>query len=198
MAPRFSIQSVFSLYTNGEIQAGPSIQAPIRINLPGKGHPYEIRIGSKQIKGTRIPASTLAKFRSGEWKPGPRTMQKLRNFQNRINYNRLRASGASVKEARKHFRSKDVPAIIDKYRSIVQTITAAKNQQRESQNLPPIEPAYILWGISRSIRQFDDWDSYTGEHDYTDVENEFDEDDDWEEWSAGDTGDVIDISDFHE
>ena len=61
----------------------------------------EVSYGAQPIRGTRLTARKVAAIASGERSPSRSDLQKLKSFRNRYNYNVLRASGASRKEAQR-------------------------------------------------------------------------------------------------
>lgn len=168
------VQEVLSRFSNSELQAGLSIQTPQRRHItpatPDEW-PYEIFLGPKKLAGTRIPSSTLSKFRSGEWTPGKRTIEKLKAFEDRANYARLRASGASVAEAKRRFRSPKVKEYIAEYRAIVSSV--AKGKKRDI--------AYITWGMMQSEKTLDDFEKYVRDKHYPEPDEEFLDDDEWDD-----------------
>lgn len=166
--------TVLSSFSVSQLQSGVTISVPHKISVP---HPapgqrdYRIVAQDHHVRGTRIPASTLAKFKTGEWTPSQRTLSKLRSFSDRINYQRLRAVGASPAEAARHRRKPPgiLKEILDNYIRTVLTIAANKG----------VSPLYVSWGCAHSWRLSEDWDSYCQEMEYKEV------DVDYSEWLEG-------------
>lgn len=164
---------IFVKYTLGELQSGPDILYPVRIDKPRSRHiredwPFEVRLAAKRMKGTGIPASTLHRIKTGQVEASKNTLKRLRQFVDRINYARMRASGASATETRKYYRTKDVNVYISKYRSTVQSIAKSKD----------VNANYILWGLMQSGRPVQYWDYYTKAKGYETPED-FDDDIQW-------------------
>lgn len=137
------------------------ISIPTRVTRPRtyrQAQAHEISEVPYHIKGTGIPASTLAKFRSGEWTPGQRTLDKLRLMHQRYMYSRMRSVGVPADHARRarHWKVSRAIDYIDKYRNVVQTISQGKD----------IESLYIAWGVSLSSRNIPEWDIYIRDKGY--------------------------------
>jgi len=174
--PRW-VDELFATCTNGELQGGKSISYPLRERIrhpkPDQ-YPYKHFMGRKKVSGTRIPASTLSKFRSKEWTPGPRTLSKLILLRDRINYARLRGSGSSPAEARRHMRSRDLDKEINIMRKTAQTISEQKG----------VDLAAILWSNMRSERPMSSWESYVKSKygGFSEPDEEFDDDEEWDQY----------------
>jgi len=172
--PRW-LTELFSSLTNGELQGGKSISYPTRKELPRPRpdqYRYQHSIGKKKVYGTHIPASTLSKFRSGKWTPGPRSLKKLKALRDRYNYHRLRASGANTSEARKLMRSRTIEQDISIYRKTAQTIAEQKG----------VDIAAILWSNRRSDREVNSWEQYIkAKYKSYDSDEEFD-DEEWDDY----------------
>jgi hypothetical protein len=180
--PRW-LQSFFDSYSNGEIQAGIRIEVPTKLksSTTAPTHQgYEIVLKTKQLDGTRIPASTIAKFRAwakGEplgwktaWKPSDATLAKFKKLHDRNNYNKLRNSGASLTEAKRHFRSPKVQEIIARFRAISATIARNKG----------VELAYVLYGVLLNGNSLSGWDEYVKSKKYTrESKEQFMDDNNW-------------------
>lgn len=172
------LTEMFERYELGELQSGLEFATPLRRETPGEEHPYEIVLDSVKCKGSRIPASTLAKFRSGEWQPRSRSLDKLKALNDRFNYNRLRSSGANRSEARRLYRQKDVEKKIADYRRYTKAISEGKG----------VDIANVLWGMQHSENSYNFWQSYledggsaAAESVMSDPEEQF-QDDNWEQW----------------
>jgi len=160
-----------------ELQKGIGLTKATRIDFPSDTEwPFKVVMAPKTIRGTQIPAMTFARFKSRQWLPGPTTIKKLLNFKHRINYQRLKAAGASVKEAKRLYKSKDVQEQVEYYRHVVKTISENKS----------VEPANIVYGLNQSYHSVDYWEQYIKSQKYkppTSGDEESDED--WEDYIAG-------------
>jgi hypothetical protein len=172
------LEEMFQRYSLGELQAGLEFATPIRRKTPDKEWKSEIVLSSVKSKGTRIPASTLSKFRSHDWTPRQTSLKKLKALNDRFNYNRLRSSGANRNEARRLFRSKEVEKVIADYRKYTKAISEGKG----------VDLANVLWGMQQSDRSYSSWAGFLSEggskaaDDVLDYPEEYFEDDEWEQW----------------
>lgn len=134
-------------YSAGQLQAGVIYQLPRK-----QRERNQIVMTTQKVSGTRIPASTLQKFKMGTWKMTDRTLNKLKKMRVRVNYADLRAAGLKAKEANKLKRSLKAGEIAAKMRSHAKKLARAKNTKVE----------YILWGMlhAREIATVSEWDLY--------------------------------------
>ena len=164
------VYDVLNSYSLGELQSGVRLAKPVRIDRRSdKDHPFQIEVRPYKVRGTGIPASTLKKLLNRTIAPGPTTLKKLRLFNDRMNYNLLKTSGASSSEARRLYRQPRVEEAIQLYRDVVATIAENKD----------IDPDIIIYGLTQSERQIDDWDQYIRSKKFTPESAPID-DDDWE------------------
>lgn len=134
-------------YSAGQLQAGVKYQLPKK-----QREGNEIVSTTQKTAGTRIPASTMQKFKMGIWKMSDRTLNKLRKMRVRVNYADLRAAGLKAREANKLKRSLKAGQVAAKMRSHAKKLARAKNTKVE----------YILWGMlhAREIATVGEWDLY--------------------------------------
>jgi len=140
-------------YSPGMLQAGYLVTKPRRIrNREIDGH-WQIVPDYKRVRGTGIPASTMAKFKSGEWTPGEKTLVKLSKAYRRFVYNDLRSVGASVSEAKRltTYNVNNTMHALDVYRE----------QAEEMSDEWDIPYEEMIWSMWQSEMTVDDWEMYT-------------------------------------
>lgn len=144
-------------FSPGELQAGYKQAVPSRVRMPHRDRLQRVMIDT-HIRGTGIPASTLKKFQEGMWKPGPRSLKKLRDFYVRHTYNELKASGAPVREARLYSRRplEEARKIIRDYRRYVAGVAKHKG----------IDLAAAVWAFTQSTHNYGYWESYVRSQKY--------------------------------
>jgi len=147
-------------FSLGELQAGVKFTYPERREVPvSPANPrgYIIEPSEHRMKGTRIPASTLHKFATGQWKPGPRSIAKLLNFVKNYKYNALRAVGVSREEASRVSRWKFERWLshYEFYRLTLAKMAKAKGA----------DPLYMAWGMAHSSTWIipEDWIKYASD-----------------------------------
>lgn len=159
---------LFEELDNGQIQAGVYVEMPQR-QPKDYGHmPYSIEPSYQHTKGTRIPASTISRFRSGEWTPRETSLHKLRNLYERYNYLSARSVGMSPAHAQK-MRTKNPLQFAREYNTFYETGLAIHDRRFyeaiEAGQEPPLL-SFIFDGMAHSDRdEGDDWEEYisTGE-----------------------------------
>ena len=144
--------TILEKFSPGELQAGAFTGKPRKLR------DGTITIVSQRSRGTRIPASTWKKMKDGTIKPGPKTLAKLSKFKERYQYNQLRATGASIKEAKKLARSDFTEA---KQRA-AKRVTIAKKIARGLSKVQnrKINYEWILYHMMHSDRSLEDWEDY--------------------------------------
>lgn len=107
--------------------------------------------------GTGIPASTLARFINGTAIPRKKSLVKLKKFYKSLHYRYLRAEGYRTDDALRACGAppEDFYSRLDKFISNREKIAAHTD----------IEPLFIAWGMSQSMRNEEDWDTYTESYD---------------------------------
>lgn len=137
---------------------GLSYPAPytlLRRRTGPDGNP-DIYTHTRLVAGTGIPVSTLKKFKSGEWTPTRRTLDKLRRFYERHTYARLRSHGVSRPNAKRLSRAKNprarqkVKRAIRSYRKNIKMVAAAKDIPEQA----------VQWAFSQSPMKANNWDQY--------------------------------------
>jgi len=146
----------------GEIQAGVDFIVPLKVPKAPRSageRDYKIVRSTKRVEGTRIPASTIVKFKSGEWTPRRKTIDKLEKLYYRHQYQTLKSSGLSTQQARRFFRRspQEVATIANEYAQYIRTIASNKG----------VDPFYVLYGFTLSQRIMEDWDFYVSSRGYT-------------------------------
>lgn len=148
-------QEVIDAYSIGELQSGVVITKPVR-----KRNSREIHLTTQRLPGTRIPASTWNRIKEGTIKPGPKTIKKLMAFKRKTLYNTIRASGGSIKEAKKYSSPKSSISqayiLSEKLRSQAEAMaeTLSPIQGKE------ISPIWIMHNIAKGEKTTEDWDKY--------------------------------------
>jgi len=145
----------------GQLQSGTYFKAPVKQSVPVSPEAprgFKIVQGIKGVRGTGIPASTMSRFRSGEWTPRQATLDKLHKYYNRYMYQFLKSSGATSRQARRFYNlpPDKIISIAQSYRAYVEMV--AKNKD--------VSLDYVLWGFTQSERIFEDWEEYIRSHGY--------------------------------
>lgn len=182
-------QHIMSISSSAELQAGATFIIPTRTTKPRTykyAKPYEIKPVPHRIRGTGIPASTWVKFKSGQWTPSQRTLDKLYRYWQRFSYTLMRSSGISANEARR-FRGASVQKINRKIEIITTTVQEIARQKG-------VDPLFITWGVAQSDRTTNEWDIYTRKK--YDVAPDYDDDEDEDYYL--DANDYEDLEDYDE
>jgi len=145
-------RTLLESFSPAELQAGAYIEKPRKLR---DGTITQV---ATRNKGTGIPASTWKRMKDGIIQPGPKTLAKLARFKQRYQYNKLRASGVPVKEAKKVSRS-DFPEAMKQaaqYRKAAAKVARAlsKTQGRK------INPEWILYHMIHGEKKIEDWNRY--------------------------------------
>ena len=149
------VSTILESFSPGELQAGAFI-----------GKPRKLRDGtitqiSERSPGTRIPASTWSRMQAGLIRPGPKTIAKLAKFKERYQYNQLRASGVSIKEAKKYSRSDFTEAMkIAAQSSETSKRIAAGLSEIQGRE---VDYTWILYHMMHSENEVEDWEEYASE-----------------------------------
>lgn len=149
------IGHVFGSFTPGQLQSGYRLLVPTKVRTPRARWPFKVVEAEKSVAGTGIPASTLARFASGEWTPRERSLSKLYAFWRRSMYNELRSRGANPQEAALH-SGRSAPAALralSEYARIAREIAESKDVPEE----------YVRLGMTLSDRRLFDWITYERE-----------------------------------
>lgn len=142
-------------FTAGNLQGGIYINKATKVlrdkTLSGQSR-YVIKMVPTKVKGTGIPAPTLQKFMSGNWKPRKKSIDKLLKFYKRVSYHRLNASGANSQESKRHCNAapSEISELSERYLSLI----------RKSAREKKIPFIAMLFGASLSELNDDDWDTY--------------------------------------
>lgn len=144
---------VLQAFSPAELQAYTFIDTPTK---HGRQRHDLITIDKKIIPSTGIPASTIHRFQTTEYRPRERSIRKLAAFYDRYQYYRFRAYGASQKDARKFARytPERGQKVLYKYAKYARNIQ--NNYHKSGENIP-IE--FIQWGMAHSAHGYNDWDS---------------------------------------
>lgn len=170
------LSDIFGEFSAREISRGYEIVYPVKTGTdPAKPYPYKIEEGTKTVKGTRISQYALRQFASGKWTPSAKTTSKLKNFYHRVNYSRLRSSGASVGEAKRHYRKKNVQKIVADFRKSVLAIAKGKD-------VSPLYVAYMMTRADPEIKDIDYWKFYTREKGWESPDDPDIDDGEWDEY----------------
>lgn len=150
-------------YSAGALQAGFIYVRPERTqNRTPDGH-WQITTGYKRVRGTGIPASTMAKFKSGQWTPGERTLTKLKSAYRRFAYNELRRQGASTPEA-KRITTYHVDDYSDRSGEIQFGIKSAiniyKSQKEDMMEMWDVDEMEMIWSMQLCDMTIDEWEQY--------------------------------------
>lgn len=148
------VQFTLNALSPGELQYGTAFDIPVQVtsrNKPG----YTVEMGSKTIRGSGIPASTMYQFQMGLKIPREKSLAKLAKLYGRYQYQRLKQAGANPRIAdRNRYKSpREVDKVIKKMRKYVSEVSARKK----------VDPLYIAWGFMQSHRGIDEWDVYISE-----------------------------------
>ena len=121
------------------------------------GRTYEatVVVRPKRVASTKIPASTIHRFQTGEYTPRERSIKKLSAFYDKLMYNKLRAVGVGEKDARRYRKlipDKITPVFKD-YRKWARQIQANYLSRYEQ-----VKVSHILWGMAHSVKYgYNDW-----------------------------------------
>lgn len=140
-------------FTIGELQSGYTYMRPAK---DSHGNTVLVPV---HVPGTRIPASTLYRFREGFWVPRERSLEKLYAFYRRWAYHQLRASGLSTSEAKANVPRRDPMQVWDtvrKMRTVAETIAANKG----------IDVLDVMASIQKSDIAASRWDRYVKSQKY--------------------------------
>lgn len=143
-------------FSLGELQAGYSYDRAAKTK-----HGETIREQVK-VPGTKIPASTIDKFREGFWTPRDKSLNKLYQFYRRWAYHQLRSSGLSRDQAQKNIPYRDpqeVWEISRRMRQVAEIIAANKGLKTED----------VLATLQRSTLSAHRWDAYVRQRNYSKV-----------------------------
>jgi hypothetical protein len=138
------VEWVLNAFSNGEIQAHTSVIMPVKL---GSKPDSPIIERARKIPATRIPASTIQKFRTHEYMPRERSIKKLVKFYDQYNYHYLRSIGCNTGDAK--INAKQPPKILTplKY-DYIRYAAQIKHNHRIRHRTVPIEA--IRWGMAHS------------------------------------------------
>lgn len=133
-----------------------ALQSGYERKIPVPKHSKMVRVYINRIEGLNIPASTLSRFRSGEFTPSQKTIDKLEKMYRRYAYNEAAAHGMKIKEARRWQRL-DPDMLVDRIKkmsSIIKSVADEKDTTMEN----------IVAGMRFSQKDtVEDWEQYVRE-----------------------------------
>jgi hypothetical protein len=139
-------------FTPGQLQAFVLVDTPFK---SGRGDEAPVTVKPKRVQSTKIPASTIHRFQTGEYTPRERSIKKLSKFYDKFMYNKLRATGASKKDARtcRTMDPEKITPVLKDYRKWAKQIQ--KNYQSRYRQ---VTLSHILWGMAHSVKYgYNDW-----------------------------------------
>ena len=139
-------------FTPGQLQAFALVEIPFKA---GRKEKAPITVKPKRVESTKIPASTIYRFQTGEFIPRERSIKKLSAFYDKYMYNKLRAVGANREDART-YRTLDpekITPVLKDYRKWAKQIQSNYVSRYEQVTL-----SHILWGMAHSVKYgYNDW-----------------------------------------
>jgi len=139
-------------FTPGELQAFILVDTPFKA---GKKEEAPITVIPRRVESTRIPASTINRFQTGEYTPRERSIKKLSKFYDKYMYNKLRAVGAGREDART-YKTMDPDKITPIMRNYLKW--AKQIQSNYASRYEQVTLSHILWGMAHSVKYgYNDW-----------------------------------------
>jgi hypothetical protein len=139
-------------FTPGQLQAFALVDTPFKA---GREEDSPITIKPKRVESTKIPASTIKRFQTGEYIPREKSIKKLSAFYDKFMYNKLRAVGAKREDARRYrkFTPDKITSVLQDYRKWAKQIQSNYMTRYEQ-----VKVSHILWGMAHSVKYgYNDW-----------------------------------------
>jgi len=139
-------------FSPGQLQAFALVEMPFK---KGRGEEAPVVERQKRVDATKIPASTIHRFQTGEYTPRERSINKLSKFYDKYMYNKLRSIGADRDDART-YRTMDpvrIAPVLKNYREWAKQI-----QRNYAARYEQVRLSHILWGMAHSVKYgYNDW-----------------------------------------